>query len=190
MKDTNKITFGWIAFCVIVLHFACIVVYILPDGWKSENIQSISKSYVSPVFEQKWSLFVPCPIINQKLSIKYFFGADSTNWIAVNEEAKKAHSLWRLTYHGDLALGESNLLYWVVSDFDLMNISLYQDFPEDSSSSFKLYNSYYLVKNYAAANANYLFDQQPDSAFVKCDFYNVKTGESGSPILPKFSWMN
>lgn len=188
MNDANKIRIGWIAFCFVLLHFAFIVVYALPEGWLSSNFKSISVAYVSPVFEQKWNLFVPCPIVDQNLEIKYFFQNDSTDWLDVNADAKKLHSYFRLTHHGELTLGESNLMCWINSDFEMMNISLYHDFPIDSSSSFKQYNSYYLVKNYVAANANFMFEKKLDSAFVRCHFYNVKTGENGASILPKFSW--
>ena len=190
MKEVNKIRLGWIAFCFVSFHFVCIFIYALPEGVIPNGLKSFSYGYVSPVFEQKWALFVPCPIVNQNLEIKYFFDDDSTDWVDVNADAKKKHSFWRLTYHGDIALGESNLLYWVAGDFEIMNISLYQDIPIDSASSFKNYYSYYLVKNYAMSNAISLYDKKPDSAYVKCNFHNVKTDERGSSILPKFSWID
>lgn len=104
------------------------------------------------------------------------------------QDAYASHAIYRASYHGDLAVGESNLLYYIGSDLEWKGISLYEPFPIDSASSYKLTSSYWMTRNFIYGSADYIFDKYPLKAVAECSFRNVKTNESGVMILPAFSW--
>ena len=188
MSTANKIRIGWVAFTFVVAHFAMIVIYAFPAQYMPESLKSVSQGYVYPVFEQSWSLFAPCPLVDGHLRVKYYFENDSTDWINPIAEAEKVHSMFRITYHADLILGESNVWFWVVGDLQDMGLSPYESFPADSTDAFKYTASYWRLLYYLKGNADYLYDEQPVRAFVECSFENVSTGEKGVMILPEFNW--
>lgn len=188
MSTINKIRLGWVAFTFVVMHFVMIIIYAFPAPYMPEGLRTISSAYVYPVFEQSWSLFAPCPLVDNHLRVKYYFENDSTDWINPIANAEKMHAILRFTHHGDLALGQSNLLFWLAGDLQEMGLSPYQSFPEDSSAAFKYTASYWRMLYYLKGNANYLYDKEPISAYAECSFENVMTGEKGVIILPEFIW--
>jgi len=184
VKTKNKIQLGWLAFTFVILHFFFIFCFALPDGHVPASLKKVSTAYVHPFFEQRWSLFVPCPIMDHKLEVNYFFEDDSTNWISPTSEARRLHANLRFLHYGDLALAESNLLYWVETDLkisDSLGLS-------NRLHQFEKTWSYKMVKNYVFGNARYLLDKTPVSAKVVCVFTNVKTLVVYRIPLPLFYW--
>jgi len=188
VKKINKIYLGWLAFAFVVTHFTMIFIYAFPTEYIPERLKNVASVYVYPVFEQSWSLFAPCPIIDSHLRVKYYFDSDSTGWINPIAHAEAVHSKLRFTHHGELVLGESNLLFWVAGDLNGMGIPLHEPFPVDSSGSFKNTSSYWMMSRYLYGNADYLFGRRPEAAYAECTFQNVVTGDSGVMVLPEFNW--
>lgn len=188
MTKSNKILLGWLAFVFVTGHSLAICIYAFPEGYISPRIKNLASIYVHPVFEQTWSLFAPCPIHDTKLRVKYYFEDDSTDWIEPMASAYENHAIYRFSHHGELAVGESNLLFFIASDLAWKGISLYEPFPVDSSTVFTYTTSYWQTKSFIHASADYLFDKTPVRALAECTFRNVKTGESGTMVLPEFSW--
>jgi len=179
-----------VAFSLVVAHFAMIVIYAFPSNYMPESFKSVSQGYVYPVFEQSWSLFAPCPLIDGHLRVKYYFENDSTAWVNPIAEAEKVHAMLRFTHHADLVLGESTVLFWVVGDLQEIGLSPYESFPVDSADAFKNKASYGRLLYYLKGNADYLYDKKPIRAVAECSFENVATGEKGKMILPEFNWKN
>jgi len=185
---SNKILLGWLAFIFVAGHCLAIFIYAFPENLIPVSFKRVSSHYVSPVFEQTWSLFAPAPIHDDKLRVKYYFGKDSIDWFEPMAEIHQQHALYRCSYHGDLALGESNLLYYTGNDLVWMGLSMYEPIPEDSAAAFRNTSSYWMMQHFLYGMSDYLFEKYPDSAWAECTFTNVKTGESGQVVLPFFQW--
>ena len=190
MTPSNKIRLGWFAFAFVAAHFIMIFLYAMPFGYVPGPLKNVAANYVHPFFEQTWNLFAPAPVLNQEMKIRYFFGADSTDWINIYQDEAELHNILRFTHHGDLVLAESNLLYYVSTDLQYMGISLYQPFPADSADAYKYRGSYEMTRTFIYGNAVRDFNKVPAAADVQCIFENVKTGEAGIIQLPRFEWKN
>ncbi|MBI3136868.1 MAG: hypothetical protein HYZ14_19490 [Bacteroidetes bacterium] len=188
MQKSNKILLGWLAFVFVAGHSLAIIIYAFPEQMMPASLKQASSVYVAPVFEQTWSLFAPCPLNDTRLRVKYYFENDSTDWIDPMVGVRASHAMFRFTYHSDLAVGESNLLYYTGNDLIWMGMSPYEPFPADSSTSYKNTSSYWMMRSYIYGTADFLFEKRPVRALAECSFHNVKTGESGTLILPSFSW--
>jgi hypothetical protein len=173
----------------VILHLLLICIYAAPDGIFPKSLKSASAAYVYPIFDQKWSMFAPCPLLDHEVSLQYVFEDGSeTEWLSPTEDAEKMHRFLRGSHHGELMLAEYNLLYWVNLDIENLNLEYNQAVPEDRVEEFRGGYSYRMAKNYAYGNAIYLFDKEPVRAQMKCSFKNVKTFEEGYLILPYFKW--
>ncbi|MCB9223121.1 MAG: hypothetical protein H6582_03005 [Crocinitomicaceae bacterium] len=105
---------GWFGLFFVVFHTAMIVFYAAPEGYLPKKLVHLSSLYSEPIFEQKWSMFAPCPIWGHHIEIKYEFeDGDTTDWISPTEDAVSKHMIYRGTYHGDLAVAEYNTLHWL-----------------------------------------------------------------------------
>mgnify|MGYP000201869384 CR=1 FL=1 len=182
----NKIWIGWLALLFIVVHFGLIISYALPAKFSSTKLRSVAIPYVEPVFTQRWSMFAPCPIIDATVEVKFYFENDSTSWISPTENARKKHSWYRGTYHGELVLAESNLMYWLGLDLDAMGVKTGDSFPIERTSEFHKGYSYFKIKDYISGNARYLYGVNPTKGLIRCYIENVVTKETGVIVLPPF----
>lgn len=183
-----KIRLGWAAFVFVVFHFTMIVLYAMPESLAPSSFNRVSKPYVEPIFTQRWSMFAPCPVIDGKVEVKYYFQNGSTDWISPTEDARKWHGRLRGTHHGELVLAESNLMYWLGLDLEHLGIQIGDDFPMDKIEVFYKGYSYYKIKDYLNGNAIYLYDQKPVQALMRCHLIDVKEGLEGTLELPVFSY--
>lgn len=174
------------AFIFVIGHSLAIFIFAFPTGYLPQTLKNAASIYVHPMFEQTWSLFAPCPIHDTKMRVKYYFEEDSTDWVEPMKDVYELHARYRFTYHGDLAVGESNVLYYTMNDLIWKGISPYEPFPVDSAQTFFYTSSFYITKNFVYGSADFLYGKRPVSALVECSFNNVKTGESGTLILPEF----
>jgi hypothetical protein len=188
VTKSNKILLGWLAFIFVVVHSTAIFIYAFPEQYMPASAKNVTSVYVYPVFDQMWSLFAPAPLHDTKFMVKYYFEGDSTDWIEPMKDAYALHSIYRGSCHGDLAVGESNLLYYIADDLQWKGISLFKPFPADSASSYMQTASYWMTRNFIYGSSDYLFNKRPVRALAECSFRNVKTNESGTLILPEFSW--
>ena len=189
MTPKKKIRYGWIGFGFVFLHCAAIITYAMPNGILPVKMVEASSYYVDPIFPQKWSMFAPCPLLSHHVEVKYTYeNGDTTDWISPSADAIDKHMWIRGSHHGDLAVAEYNTLYWVNARIVELDLQDETTVPKDKVSDFKCGLGYFLARNYAYGNSVYLFDKEPISAYMKCDFLNVKTGKARSLILPEFTW--
>jgi len=179
------------AFAFVVFHTTLICIYAMPKGVLPKGLVKLSSYYTYPVFDQQWSMFAPCPLFDHHVEIKYTFEDGSvTDWISPTKDAISKHMFLRASHHGDLAVAEYNLLYWINTDLMNLDIQGLEYVPEDKLDEFRFGLGYSLAENYAYGNAVYLFDQQPLEAEIRCDYKNVKTNRKFSFYLPKLIWKN
>ena len=188
VSHQNKIRIGWCAFLFVLFHTVTIIVYAFPAGYIPRSLQSASAHYVQPVFEQTWSLFAPCPVNDGKIEVKYYFEDDSTDWINPLKEQLEIHSRLRFTHHGELAIGYSNLLFYVANDLQVKGLSIYEPFPPDSTAAYRTTSSYWLMRQFIYGISDFTYGKYPVRALAKCHYRNVKTKEEGTLLLPEFNW--
>lgn len=178
-KDTKEIgnkkenRRGWIAFFAVIFHFGLIVFSILPETKHTHSITTFSKSYASPIFKQRWAMFAPCPTFENRIKIKYYFDHDTTNWIDPIDELLPMHQIFRFTYHGNIAVGYYNMLFWLKEDIDQLKID--PNKIHDFTQLNKLRNSMgnRLLYNYVWGYSRNLFSRPPVKADLKISYRNV-----------------
>ncbi|MBK9593729.1 MAG: hypothetical protein IPO32_20315 [Crocinitomicaceae bacterium] len=70
------------------------------------------------------------------MRVKYYFEDDSTDWVEPMKDVYASTHFYRGSYHGDLAVGESNLLYYIANDLIWKGLSPYEPFVKDSAQTF------------------------------------------------------
>lgn len=186
--QVNKIVLGWLAFIFIVFHVGAVFNSALPAPYRSEKIRNATSFYVTPIFTQSWALFAPCPVIDAKMDVQFFFENDSTEWIRPSDDYGYWHSILRGSHHGELIVGESNIVYWLMVDLSDLNLTIEDEIPTGLIDSYLKGHSYYKIRNYVSGLSRYLFDKKPKGARVKFDLTNVNTGEHGILQLPKIDY--
>ena len=189
MKQSNKIWLGWFAFAFVVWHTVSIFIYAFPEEYTPAPLKRFVTPYVSPVFEQTWSLFAPCPLYEQHLRIRYYFENDTTGWISPMQHDLEQHRFWRASYHGELALGEFNALHFLRNDMLEMGLSVEEPFPLDSLSTLSTKSSYWILWRFIYGTSEKIFGEAPVMADVECSYKNVKSNRQNVFVLPGFKWM-
>lgn len=177
MENKKKIRLGWLAFCFVVFHIGTILITTFPENYTGKNAQTISNYYVSPLFSQSWSMFAPCPTTEHTLKFKLNFEADTTDLIVPSINNIKYHSLYRFTHHGDLAVGEYNLLYWIKLDLDKLNIKPNSKIIESKTVELKKTKGYFLLKQYLTGYSNNEVGKKPISVDVQLHYFDVTTNQ-------------
>ncbi|MFK8044184.1 MAG: DUF5819 family protein [Crocinitomicaceae bacterium] len=175
-KKNNRL--GWIAFSVLLIHFSLVIFSIVPESETTSKINHLAESYVDPVFKQKWAMFAPCPILENRLKIKYYFGNDSTHWIDPIENALSNHQRYRFTHHGNIAVGYYNMLYWFKIELDKLKTkpAKWLIFSEQTKLRNSLGNR--LLNNYVKGYANENFDENPTKTSLDISYRNLETGDT------------
>ena len=178
-KDTKEIgnkkenRLGWIAFFVLTIHFGLILFSIFPQTSATAKISSISEQYASPLFKQKWSMFAPCPIFENRFKVKLYFNNDTTDWLDPIDHILTKHQQYRFTYHGNIAVGYYNMLFWFKTELDQLQIPseellIFSDLPSlRNSLGNRLLNNY--VNGYISEN----FDESPLKVDLDISYKNV-----------------
>ncbi len=191
MNEKNKIRLGWAAFIFLVIHFSMILIFAWPEPHMPKKLKELSSAYVHPIFTQRWSMFAPCPYKSFGMRIKYeFVDGETSEWIRPAEDAITMHSKLRCTHHMEIALCESNLMYWVDKDLEEIGIPNKGILNDEAESEYISSYSHPMVKRYAYGNAHYLFDKEPLNALVECNVTDVTNGSSYQVVLPKLYWKN
>jgi len=173
MENKKKIWLGWLAFSFVIFHFATILITTFPEKFTSPTAQKLSNYYVTPLFSQTWNMFTPCPLTQNTLKFKLYFDSETTQLIVPSTNYSKYHSKYRFTHHGDLAVGESNLLFWIQLDLDKLNIKPNRKLLQYQKDAFYKTRGYFLLKNYLSGYANKIRRKKPISADVFLNYYNV-----------------
>lgn len=154
----------------------------------SPALKNAVTPYVSPVFEQTWSLFAPCPLMEQHIRIRYYFEDDTSEWVSPMKSDLEMHSFWRVSHHGELALGEYNLLHFVRSDLEDMGMSVMSPFENDSIPAFMGTSGYWMLYRFIYGTSVKIFHKEPLKADAECTYRNVKTDQVNTILIPDFSW--
>ncbi len=174
---------GYLALCFVVFHFSTILITTFPENYSPKIIQTISNHYVTPLFNQKWGMFAPCPLTAHQLKFKLYFKNEVTDTIIPSDDYFKYHSWFRFTHHGDLATGEYNMMYWVKIDLDELNIKPNSTILESQKQAFYKTRGYFHLKNYLNGYALTYFDKYPLKSDVFLNYYNVKYHQLNTYIL-------
>ena len=191
-KDTKEIEIrtkkklGWIAFLFVVFHFLAIIITILPDSYSNNNVKKVSNYYVNPMFSQSWSMFAPCPLTDNNLEYQFFYYNDTSQLIKPSILNFKYHTIYRFTHHGDLAVGEYNLLYWIKLDLDKLNIEPNRIITPKEFELFKRTNGYFYLKSYLNGASLNTISSKPDSILVNLNYYDVKNDAKNVYTLKYF----
>ena len=189
MIKKNKIWMGWLAFLFLVFHFTLIFIYAFPEGVFPNKLKEVSAFYVSPLYEQKWNMFAPCPIKSYEAKIKYSFedGSES-DWIKPTKSAKEWHSMLRFTHHAEIVLIEPILLFWVDSDVHELELQFNKTLSPDENETFKKGATYWMLRRYVYGNSEYLFNKRPIEGTLQMFVTNVITSKTDSITLPTYKW--
>ncbi|WP_027419308.1 DUF5819 family protein [Crocinitomix catalasitica] len=188
MNPKNKIHKGWLALFFVIFHFVCIIIYAFPPNIIPEKVQGMAAHYVSPVFDQKWNMFAPAPVIQSTIEVKYYFkNGDSSIWIRPALNALKRHMETRFTFYGELALAESNMAYWVQVDIDYLDLIDTETMNPEQWSDFRKGYSYRKLQNYVKGYSRINGITGVQAYVVRYDYLNVKTGKKGVLYLPKIN---
>ncbi|MDX1350600.1 MAG: hypothetical protein R3279_10150 [Putridiphycobacter sp.] len=181
-KDTKEIenrkekTYGWLAFLVLVIHFGLILFSILPATKITKPIHAIAKQYAEPIFKQRWAMFAPCPTLENRIKVKFYFENDTTDWIDPIDDILPIHQTLRFSYHGNIAVGYYNMLYWLKLDIDKLSITKneLQNFSDLNDLRNTMGNR--LLHKYVFGYANETFQKKPHSADLIISYRSVVDG--------------
>ncbi len=173
IENKKKIKYGWLAFLFVIIHFVFILISIFPKSFTTPNLHFISNQYVQPFFVQRWAMFAPCPTFENRIKLKFYFQNDSSNWIDPSEELLNIHQKFRLTHHGNLAVGQYNMLFWLKCDLDTLPIPINQTVDFQTYPVLKKKRGPYLLKNYVNGLAKTKFNKKPISTSIQIDYNHV-----------------
>lgn len=188
MKQKNKTIAAWIAFLFVVLHLTFISLYAAPPAYVSAPVKAVVTPYVSPLFEQSWSMFAPCPVVSGHLKVKITYATKEMDWFYPTKEPREWHSYLRGSHHSELVLLEANMIYWVNCDVQDLQLNLSEPIPDYLIDSFKHGYSYWMMNRYLYGLALKISDEKPLKAEVIAELNNVKTGEEGFLTYPPMEW--
>lgn len=188
MKPKNKILAGWIAFLFVLFHLSAIFIYAAPASYMPAPAKRFVNPYVTPLFEQTWSMFAPCPVVGGKMHVQLIYEDETTDWIEPTANDRRWHKYLRVTHHADLALLESNILYWVDYDVRDLGISYTDHVPEDLRALLKQGYSYLMLRRYVYRFGYIYKGEYPIAASVIMDVNNAESGVEGSVRFPEFKF--
>ena len=55
----------------LIIHTSFTLLYVLPENISSVYLKEKSKKYITPLFDQSWSLFAPVPELNKKVFVSF-----------------------------------------------------------------------------------------------------------------------
>jgi len=164
---------GYLALFFVIFHFTTILITTFPENYSPKALQTFSNHYVSPLFNQKWGMFAPCPLTGHQLKFKLYFKDTQTDTITPSENYFKYHSWLRFTHHGDLATGEYNMMYWVKQDLDGLDFKPNSTVLESQKNQFYKTRGYFHLKNYVNGYALKYYDTLPTEYDVFLNYYDV-----------------
>ena len=93
MTERNKLIAGWLAAVFLLFHTTFIFIYASPGHLISSKAKAFVNPYVSPLFEQSWAMFAPCPLIDGGIEFRIFTENDTTDWLRPAEDPIFWHRL-------------------------------------------------------------------------------------------------
>lgn len=98
---------GLLIVSFLFVHFVITYFYVAPDEFNANGLKQLSGNYIKPVFHQGWSLFAP-ELPEYNVDVDYRTDSAS-QWCELSEYYLKNHHKYRVTYHGRISIGISNV---------------------------------------------------------------------------------
>ena len=108
--------FSIVIACVLflVMHIALTLLYVLPENITSRKLKGVSKRYMTPLFDQSWSLFAPVPEVNKKVFVNCLESNGSWGgWEAPFDKYLRVHQESRVGANSKIVLMQSNTLHYL-----------------------------------------------------------------------------
>lgn len=186
MNYQKKNTWGWIAFGFVVFHVVCISIYAAPEKYISPKNKQWVSYYSFPFFEQRWSMFAPCPVIDGKIKVKLYSDTDSTDWFYPGDDFRSKHKIFRGSWHSDLVIFETNLLWWVHYNFEEAGGNLSNPNVEALDEAMKEGIGALMMRRFVGGLGRQVFGELPAKANVICEFNNVLENREYQYKYPSF----
>lgn len=181
MDGKTKIRLGWLAFIFVLFHFGMIIIFAMPNQLKPNQSERYVSWYVGSFFHQKWALFAPCPVIDGEIWVNFEFEGERNGYILPKSDANEIHRKLRFTHHGDLVLGDANLIYYLYNDFYMANL-LTSDSLFFETLPFHTYGTNKL-RTYVDGYGRLIFNKEPTQAGVQLKFRNVQSNKENSIVI-------
>ena len=188
MSQKNKTIIGWAAFIFVCFHLVAIFIFASPYQFGLQRGKKLVSPYVTPLFEQSWSMFAPCPVVNGKIWVKIEYKDEVVDWFDPRENDRKWHKWLRCSHHGDRILLEANVLHYIWAEAEEFGLAYDEPIPESLIEAFRETAGYVYAKRYSYGVARNYADKEPEKIWVRAEMENLKTGDSGSFELPPMTW--
>ncbi len=101
----------------LVIHTSFTLMYVLPENISSVYLKEKSKSYISPMFDQSWSLFAPVPEVNKKVFVCYQMKNEKwSGWEEPFVSYLYAHQSSRISANAKIVFSISNTLHYLYNE--------------------------------------------------------------------------
>ena len=188
MSQKNKTIVGWLAFFFVCFHVAAIFIYGAPYQFGLQKGQKIVTPYISPIFEQNWSMFAPCPVVDGKVYVKIEYEDETVDWFDPRASDRKWHRWLRGSHHGDRLLLEANVIHYIWAEVEEFGLKYNEEIPDNLIEPFRETGGYVTAKRYSYGVARNYSDKQPKKIWVMAEMTNLLSGESGQFVLPEMTW--
>lgn len=188
MSKRNKTIAGWVAFLFVCFHITALFVYASPFQFGFDKGKKLVTPYVSPLFEQTWSMFAPCPVVTGKIYVKIEYHDETIDWFDPRKNDRKWHKILRGSHHGDRVLLEANVLHYIWDQAEELQLAYDEPIPENLIDVYKESGGYVFAKRYGYGVARNQRNKEPEKIWIKADMMNLQTRESGVLELPVMTW--
>lgn len=142
-ENTNKrqIVIIRIAIFFILFHLTNLFIANIPVEILPQKYSAFSQRYLSPFFSQKWSMFVPSPVIHGQIYLKIYTENDTIEWVRPYEKEINMQHKIPFLHYDDLAIGIENINY--LTTYDLESNS----FPKNIEVNYKNFKDKKKIKS-------------------------------------------
>jgi hypothetical protein len=117
-----------------VFHLVCTLLYTLPEKFVSKPLKEFSFSYIYPIFNQGWALFVPVPQTNKELWVSFQNKQGRwSKWSKPFISNLNRHHTFRITGDSKIVLAESSILHYLEKE-NLQQFGITKELNGDTNS--------------------------------------------------------
>lgn len=101
----------------LIIHTSFTLLYVLPENISSDYLKEKSKGYITPLFDQSWSLFAPVPEVNKKVFVSYQYKNNEwSEWENPFANYVYAHQSGRMSANAKIVFSISNTLHYLYNE--------------------------------------------------------------------------
>jgi hypothetical protein len=115
MKTFRACT-GIVLVLFFLFHIFCTLFYTLPDNFVPQSAYEYSKKYMTPLFDQGWSLFAPVPEVNKKVYVRYCNKDNWSEWQEPFDPYLQAYQKNRISVSGKIVLAMNSTLHYLYAE--------------------------------------------------------------------------